>query len=108
MTRKPPLRLKGKWRIVETALWGSDYLDLVEPAYLVLDGKGRGEFAFGALTASLECGFTPSGVDFAFDGFDEGTEISGEGWADLEPDGSLTGEIAFRSGDETTFKAQPW
>ncbi len=108
MTRKSLPRLKGKWRIVETELWDSDYLDLVEPAYIALDDKGRGEFAFGAVNATLDCAFTPSGVEFTWEGFDEMDEVSGSGWADLEPDGSLTGEIAFHNGDETAFKARPW
>ena len=88
MTPKPSRRLKGKWRIVETELWGADHLDLVAPAYIVFDGKGRGEFAFGALTATLEAAFTPSGADFDWHGFDEGDEVSGDGWAELQDDGS--------------------
>ena len=108
MTPKPSRRLKGKWRIVETELWGADHLDLVAPAYIVFDGKGRGEFAFGALTATLEAAFTPSGADFEWHGFDEGDEISGGGWAELEDDGSITGEITFHNGDETTYRARPW
>src|SRR5690242_18629713 len=47
--------LLGKWRIVETALWDSDFLDLVEPAYIRFDAQGRGEFVFGAVQASLHC-----------------------------------------------------
>lgn len=31
-------------------------LNLVEPAYIALDGKGGGEIVFGALRATLECG----------------------------------------------------
>jgi hypothetical protein len=108
VTRKPNNRLKGKWRIVETKLWDRNYLDLVEPAYIAVDGKGRGEFAFGALNATLDCAFTQSGIDFRWCGFDEMDEITGDGWAELEPDGSLTGEISFHNGDETTFHARPW
>ena len=100
--------MQGKWRIVETELWDSDYLNLVERAYIAFDGKGRGEFAFGAVNATLDCAFTPSGVMFTWEGFDEMDEVSGRGWADLEPDGSLTGGVAFYNGDETTFKARPW
>jgi hypothetical protein len=47
-------------------------------------------------------------VDFAFEGFDEGTDVCGDGWAALELDDSLTGEIAFRNGGETTLKARAW
>ena len=31
--------------------WDSDFLDLVEPAYITFDQQGRGEFVFGAVQA---------------------------------------------------------
>jgi hypothetical protein len=102
------VRLKGKWRIVEAELWDRDYLDLVEPASITIDDRGGGEMAFGVLTAALECGYTPSGVDFTWDGADEGTQVSGDGWAELQDDGSILGEISYCNGDETSFKAVPW
>lgn len=39
---------------------------------------------------------------------DEGDQVSGDGWAELQNDGSLAGEISYHNGDETTFKAAPW
>jgi len=100
--------IAGKWRIVETATWERSHLDLCGPAFIEIDGKGRGEMAFGALEASLTCGFTPSRIDFDWSGADEGDEVSGDGWAQLQDDGCLEGEIAFHNGDETTFIAVPW
>ncbi len=44
----------GRWRIVEADLWDSDYLDLVEPAYISFGEDGRGEFAFGAVHGSMD------------------------------------------------------
>ena len=41
-------------------------------------------------------------------GADEGDEVSGEGWAELDEDGSIRGKIAFHNGDEATFKARRW
>ena len=102
------MRLKGKWRIVETELWDRTHLDLVEPAYIEIDERGQGEMAFGAMTAALDCAYTPSGFDFTWDGADEGDQVSGDGWAELQDDGSLLGEISYRNGDETSFKAVPW
>jgi hypothetical protein len=61
-----------------------------------------------ALEASLDCGFTPNGIDFEWNGADEGDQVSGDGWADLRDDGCLEGEIAYHNGDETTFIAAPW
>ena len=35
-------------------------------------------------------------------------EVSGSGWAELDDDGILSGEISFHLGDELSFKAQKW
>ena len=41
-----------------------------------------------------------------FQGHDETDEVSGSGWAELNDDGTLNGEISFHLDDESTFKAQ--
>jgi len=102
------MSLQGKWRIVETELWDRAYLDLVEPAFIMIDHRGGGEMAYGAFTAALDCGLGQNGVHFTWDGADEGDQVSGDGWAELQDDGSLVGEISYRNGNETTFKAVPW
>jgi hypothetical protein len=108
MTRKALLSLSGKWRLVEMELWDADFLDMIEPAYIAFDGKGSGEFLFGCVTASLQCAATAGGTDFTWEGHDEMDEASGDGFAELEDDGSLTGEIRFHNGDDSAFKARPW
>jgi hypothetical protein len=100
--------LKGKWRIVEMELWDADFIDLVGPGFILFDGKGGGEFSFGAVTGSLDCSDTPAGADFTWMGSNEMDEASGEGWAELQDDGSLNGEIAFHNGDESSFRARPF
>ena len=100
--------LIGQWRIVETGAWPHDHLDLCGPAFLRIDADGTGEMAFGALTAAVDAGFTANGVDFNWNGADEGDQVTGSGWADLRDDGRLEGEIAYDNGDETTFIAEPW
>ena len=102
------MRLQGKWRIVEAELSDRAYLDLVEPAFIIIDDQGNGEMAYGVLTAALDCAYTPSSVDFSWNGADEGDQVCGDGWVELQDDGSLIGEISYRNGDETTFKAVPW
>lgn len=108
MTRSASRRLKGKWRIVEMPTWPADHLDLIGPAYIEFDGSGHGELAFGALTATLDCSMTPDGVDFEWHGFDEMDEVAGEGWVELQADGSLTGEFDYNNGDESTLRARKW
>jgi len=65
-TRHPGYRasIRIRKRIEEVFTWSRDHLDLCGPAYLRIDADGTGEMAFGALTASVVGGFTPSGVDF--------------------------------------------
>lgn len=46
-------RIAGKWRIVETAAWDKEHLDLCGPAFIEIDAQGRGDMTFGALEASL-------------------------------------------------------
>ena len=100
--------LVGKWQIVESGTWPRDHLDLCGPAFLRIDADRTGQMAFAALSASVDGGFTPSGVDFDWNGADEGDQVTGTGWADLRDDGWLEGEIAYNNGDDTTFIAKPW
>jgi hypothetical protein len=39
MTRRSAKPLKGKWRIVKTAVWDKDVLDMLEPAYILFNDK---------------------------------------------------------------------
>ena len=38
---------KGRWRISEMEVWDNDYLDLVEPAHIVLERENDVAFVFG-------------------------------------------------------------
>ena len=61
MSASAGCQLLGEWRIIEADTWDCDYLDLVQPAYIVFGKNGRGEFAFGAIEATLELEYaTPS------------------------------------------------
>jgi hypothetical protein len=79
MTASVGRELVGRWRIVEADLWDRDYLDLVEPAYIEIRAGGRGEFAFGAVNATIELKSRRGIVFFRWSGFDEGDEVSGSG-----------------------------
>src|SRR3712207_4423064 len=100
--------LLGKWRNVEMALWGSEFLDLGEPAYIRFDARGGGEFVFGAVQGSLHCRYDPASVRFTWEGSDEMDPASGAGEAELDEDGLITGEIRFHNGDNSAFKARRW
>jgi len=92
--------LLGRWRIVEADLWERDYLDMVEPAYLQIGRDGWAEFAFGCVTAGGEIEYSQTIVFFRWRGFDEGDEVSGDGSAELQDDGSIEIELSFDNGDD--------
>ena len=106
MTAPMNCRLIGRWRIVEADLWDRGFLDLVEPATLIIQDDGHGEIAFGAMQASLDLEYSRSTVFFTWAGFDEVDEVSGSGSAELLDDGSLKIEFAYHLGDEAVLKAK--
>lgn len=94
------MSVQGRWRIVETP----DH-DRGEPAYIVFDKTG-GEFAMGCLTGSIYGACKGDAVEFTWDGNDEMDEASGNGWAELQDDGSLHGEVCLECGDDIPFIAR--
>lgn len=97
----------GRWRIVEMEQWDQEFVDLVSQGHITFTRNRRGEFHFGAVDVSLDWRVDATGkrMDFSFEGFDEGDEVSGRGWAELK-DTKLTGRIAFHLGDESGFVAE--
>lgn len=105
MSARVDCRLVGRWRIVASDPWDRGYLDLVEPARLVIGVGGHGEIAFSALEAGLDIAYGHSDVAFDWEGSDEMDEVRGSGSAELLEDGSLEIEFEFHRGDECMFKA---
>jgi hypothetical protein len=103
MTSPAICELTGRWRIVEADLWDRAYLDLVEPAYLQIGNDGRAEFAFGAVNATAELEYSRCIVFFRWSGFDEGDEISGDGSAELQDNGSIEIALSFYNGDDAVL-----
>jgi hypothetical protein len=106
MSAPADCQLIGRWRIVEADLWDRDYLDLVEPAYATFNNDGRGEFAFGAINATMELEYAHRIVFFSWIGFDEGDELSGSGAAELNDGGTVEIELSFDDGDDAVLKAR--
>lgn len=81
----------GKWRIVEMPDYTEDYPDMIGPAYILFEDHSSGKFAFGCVTGQLFGGGDTDAVEFSWSGNDEMDEAQGNGWAELQPDGSLKG-----------------
>ena len=99
----------GNWRIIETEVWDREALDLVAPAMLSLKPNGVGQVAFIAIEAQLDYRVVMRdglpGIEFSFQGFDEGDEVMGRGWAILRGE-QLQGRLFFHQGDDSSFVAQ--
>ena len=102
--------LIGRWRIVEMDLWGSDIIDLEEPAFIEFRKDGTGPFGFMVVRGWMDCLSAPdkgrAGVEFSWEGNDESTPVSGRGWAALTKDGKLKGHLYFHLGDDSSFLAE--
>ncbi|MBM4462408.1 MAG: hypothetical protein FJ012_03595 [Chloroflexi bacterium] len=98
----------GWWRITEMSQWDQEFIDLVAPGHLTVKSNGLGEFAFGAIEADVDCRVEKVGgterLAFSFEGWDEGDDVSGRGWAEVTGD-AMQGWFSFHLGDESTFKA---
>lgn len=104
------MNLVGRWRIIEMDLWDREAIELVGPGYLEFRQDGTGSFGFIAVEAWTDCRAVQtdrgSGVEFTWDGTDEGDRVSGRGAATLQDDGSLRGHIYFHLGDDSGFLAE--
>ena len=102
------MTLLGKWRIVEMPDSVENDPDMLEPAYILFEANGSGEFAFGCVTGQIFGGADTDAAEFSWSGNDEMDDAQGDGWAELQPDGSPHGAICFHRGDEANFIARPW
>jgi hypothetical protein len=106
--------LTGRWRILEMDLWDREALDLVAPAFIEFSPDHTGEFGFIAVTGWIDwrsAGTGRSGVEFSWEGTDEGDRVSGRGSAAIQNDGLLHGHLYFHLGDDSGFRAErtlPW
>jgi hypothetical protein len=107
MTNSDRKSLLGKWRITRMEMWGTNYVDMLGPAYIQIDDAGS-EMTFAAVQIGLRYEYGETSIWFRFNGSDEMDEVSGDGDAELAENGTLNGEIRFDNGDESSFTAKRW
>lgn len=109
---KSVVRLTGRWRIVEMSGWDRDAIDLVEPGFIEFTRDATGQFGFIAVRGWLDCRPAErhgrSGVEFTWEGSDDGDQVSGRGWAVVVDDETLEGHLFFHMGDDSSFRAEPF
>lgn len=108
-SRATPNEFEGGWRITEMEVWDTDYIDMVVPGHITFDDESMGTFQFGAVQGWLDCRWVERdgkcGVEFSWEGEDDGDSKCGRGWANLEADGSLKGRFFIHRGDDSWFTA---
>jgi hypothetical protein len=103
------VKIEGRWRIVEMELWDRDAIDLVGPGFIEIRSDGTGSLRFIAVEGRMDIREIDRagapGIEFSWEGNDEGDAASGRGWATLSSDSSLSGRIFFHMGDDSSFNA---
>jgi hypothetical protein len=104
------MSITGRWRITEMDNWDPEAVDLVQPGFIEFGEDGLGRLGFIAVTGELDWRDADrdgrSGVEFSWQGSDEGDEVSGRGWAALSADGMLAGHVYFHLGDDSAFRGE--
>ena len=103
------MNVAGRWRLTAMDLWDLEDIDLIEPAFIEFDQNRTGHFRFIAVEGFMDWRSEPQRdrprVEFTWEGDDDGDRVNGRGWATLEPDGSLSGDIYVHVGDDSGFRA---
>ncbi|MDT7803002.1 MAG: hypothetical protein QOI78_6435 [Actinomycetota bacterium] len=92
--------------------WDRDAIDLAGPGFLEFAEDGTGQLGFVAVEGTLDC--RPAdrdgrpGLEFTWEGVDEGDQVSGRGWAVLADDETIEGRLFIHLGDESSFRARPF
>lgn len=97
----------GPWRIVWMSDWDQDYVDMEVPGHITFETGQSGSFQFGLVQGQMDCRINKrheQRIEFTWQGFDEGTELSGRGHAEIV-DGELRGHLFVHLGDDSAFRA---
>ena len=101
-----PEDLYGWWRITDTSHWGNQYIDVLGPALICVEGTQYRLRMFW-LIADLELMPTKTGARFTWEGMWEWDSMTGTGTLRLAKNGQkLHGTIKIKQGDSSTFVAE--
>lgn len=98
----------GRWRITSVRGWEESEIDLLGPAYVEFARRNEGDFQFSAVTGQIDYRVSTEDdgpiIEWAWVGDDDGSEVSGRGWA-VRKGSKLVGTIFMFAGDEFQFEA---
>ncbi len=93
-------------------MWDRDAIELVGNGFVEFTADGSGTLRFIVVEGYVDGRFSErdgeARIEFSWNGTDEGDQVSGRGWAELMPDGSLQGRLFFYLGDDSSFRASRW
>ncbi|MFI5378277.1 MAG: hypothetical protein ACHRHE_03135 [Tepidisphaerales bacterium] len=102
--------ITGAYKITHMDQWDQDFVDIEVPGFIRFDPHGQVEFHFGYVTGEMTVVFTDRNgkpaAEWTWEGNDEMDPASGRGWAVLQDDGRLEGELSFLEGDSSAFTAE--
>jgi hypothetical protein len=92
-------------------LWAQEHVEALGPALIRLERDGAGEISFLCVRGWLDCEPRERdgrlGVEFSWEGEDDGDHRCGRGWLRLAgTDSTLDGHFYFHRGDSSAFKAE--
>ena len=98
----------GKWRIVETSAWDTEYLDESEDACVEFT-TDTGTMMFGYIHLEMDVAQEQIGnaevLGYSFVGNDEDDEVSGWGWFhQTRSKDEMEGKIYFHYGDSSGIR----
>ena len=100
----------GKWQITEMEQWDQEYIDLVEPGYILFDDEGMGEFVFGTVSGFIDSRFSDENeinkVEYSWEGAPEMEPACGRGWFEINEKGKMYGRLFIHNGDDSWVKAE--
>ena len=87
--------------------WDQKAIDLVEPGYIQFDSQSTGSLHFICIYANISYALSSGNkkAAFSFQGDDEGSPMSGRGWATIK-NNEVHGRIFINHGDESGFIAR--
>ncbi|MCW4465396.1 hypothetical protein OK351_07765 [Glutamicibacter sp. MNS18] len=105
-------KLIGRWRIIEMDNWDREEIDALEPSFITFSKGMHGEFAFIAAHGWMDCRPIEwnghPGVEFTWEGNDDGDPVHGRGWVALVDDDEIEGHIYIHLGENSGFRAKPY
>ena len=85
--------------------WEKEFIDLIEPGYVLLESDGTGSMVWGAIHSTICDGRSPKKNEYEFHwvGFDEGDPVNGFVQLRFISSSKANGKLSIENGDATAL-----